>query len=310
MSQQAGHTPHGGHGGHGHGSGHGHGGHAHRHGDGGNGEPIDWTLQMDRLTAAARDDAEWYAEVADLLWRGEDRLVVDFACGGAGMARALRDRAEPHVRVVGVDRDAKMYEPIAAGLPGVAFATGSFEDDPKALREAIGGAPDLIWARHAVHHADNAQAAVDTLTAVLAPGGRLVLSEGGLTPRYLPYDLGIGEAGIEDGLWAVNHVRVTGFPHHVRMPHGWPVTLRRAGLRDVTARTVFTDRPAPLEGAHLDRALNVLARMVDWNREALAPEALAVWEQLLDPADEVWLGNREDLYHLEARTLHIGHKPR
>jgi hypothetical protein len=32
----------------------------------------------------------------------------------------------------------------------------------------------------------------------------------------------------------------------------------------------------------------------------------ASWDQLLDPADPAWLGHRDDLFSLTARTLYVG----
>ncbi|GIG64896.1 class I SAM-dependent methyltransferase [Phytomonospora endophytica] len=269
---------------------------------------IDWLAEADRLVRAAADDAAWYAEAALLLLRPDDKLAVDFACGGAGMATALAASSDA-LTVVGLDRDAAMYAAVADRLPGVAFATGSFEDDPEALREAVGGAPDLIWSRNAVHHADNGQDAVATLTAMLAPGGRLALAEGGLKPRFLPYDLGIGEPGLEDALHAAIHAEYRKVSHHVRMEYGWPVALRRAGLVDVTTVPILTDLPAPLAPTDRERVVRKLTLVLSHHRDHLDPVDRAAWDRLLDPADEAWIGGREDLHHLEVRTIHIGHKP-
>lgn len=285
-------------------------GHGHHHGHDHDEDKteIDWVAEADRLVRAAADDAAWYSQAATLLLRPQDKIAVDFACGGAGMATALA-AASGGLTVVGVDRDAAMYASVADRLPGVRFATGSFEDAPETLREAIGGAPDLLWARNAVHHADNGQDAVDALAAVLAPGGRLALAEGGLKPRFLPYDLGIGEPGLEDGLAAATHAAYRRVAHHVRMDYDWPVALRRAGLTGVTTLPVLTDLRAPLSEADRERVIRTLTRLVDYRREDLDAGDLAAWNRLLDPADEAWIGNREDLYHLEVRTIHIGHKP-
>lgn len=281
-----------------------HHGHGHDHGK----SEIDWLAEADRLVRAAADDAAWYAEASLLLLRPDDKLAVDFACGGAGMATALA-AASGALTVVGVDRDAAMYAAVADRLPGVRFATGSFEDDPEALCAAVGGAPDLIWARNAVHHADNGQDAVDTLAAMLAPGGRLALAEGGLRPRFLPYDVGIGEPGLEDGLAAAVHARYRKVSHHVRMDHDWPVALRRAGLVDVATVPILTDLPAPLAPADRERVVRKLTLALEHHRDDLEPVDREAWDRLLDPADTAWIGRREDLYHLEVRTIHIGHKP-
>ncbi|GLZ78723.1 hypothetical protein Afil01_35300 [Actinorhabdospora filicis] len=272
-------------------------------------QPIDWAAEAARLLESAQANADFYDEAAALVLTPDDTLVVDFACGGAGMAHAMRTASGPGTRVVAVDKEAGTFAEAAAHLPDVEFATGLFEDGAEKLLAAIGGPADLIWCAHSVHHAQDGQAAVDTLASLLKPGGRLVLVEGGLSPRYLPYDLGVGRPGLEEGLAVAKYRRMAGIDHHVRMRYGWPVALRHAGLTEVTSRTILTDKPAPLSEVDLARVLGTLIRQVDWNREFLPPEDVEVWDRLLNADDELWLGNRADVYNLDARTLHLGRRP-
>lgn len=272
-------------------------------------ETIDWAAESARLLESAQANADFYRDAAALVLGDEDALVVDFACGGAGMAQAMRVAAGPDTRVVAVDKEAGTFAEAAADLPGVEFVTGLFEDESQKLLEAIGGPADLIWCAHSVHHARDGQAAVDTLVSLLKPGGRLVLVEGGLSPRYLPYDLGVGRPGMEDGLAVARHQRMATIDHHVRMRYGWPVALRHAGLTEVTSKTLLTDKPAPLSEVDLAHVLGTLIRQVDWNREYLDPDEVVLWDRLLNPDDELWLGNRADVYNLDARTLHFGRRP-
>ena len=69
--------------------------------------------------------------------------------------------------------------------------------DLSAVRAAAGPGADLVWASGSVHHAGDQQRAVDTLAGLLAPGGRLALAEGGLPLRCLPWEVGVGEPGLE-----------------------------------------------------------------------------------------------------------------
>lgn len=272
-------------------------------------QPIDWAAESSRLLESAQANADFYKEAAALILTGEETLVVDFACGGAGMAHAMRVASGVGTRVVAVDREADAFAEAALNLPDVEFAAGLFEDSTERLLEAIGGPADLIWCAHSVHHADDGQAAVDTLASLLKPGGRLVLVEGGLSPRYLPYDLGVGRPGMEDGLAVAKYKRMSELDHHVRMRYGWPVALRHAGLTDVTSKSLLTDKPAPLSEVDLAHVLGTLIRQVGWNREHLPAEDVELWDRLLDPDDELWLGNRADVYNLDARTLHFGRRP-
>jgi hypothetical protein len=96
-------------------------------------------------------------------------------------------------------------------------------------------------------------------------------------------------------------------PGSTRMPYGWTEALRRAGLVGVTTRSMLMERPAPLADADRDRVIESLAHLVDRMRPTglLDTAEIAVWDRLLDPEDPAWLGNRNDLYVLEVRSVHV-----
>ncbi|GAA4899215.1 2-polyprenyl-3-methyl-5-hydroxy-6-metoxy-1,4-benzoquinol methylase [Stackebrandtia albiflava] len=276
-------------------------------------EGFDWAAEAAHLASGAHGDADFYRLMARELLRDGDRLAVDFGCGGAGMAVALHTEATRRdltTRIAGVDAHAEVFARAAQEHPAITFAVASFEDDATRIREQAGGAPDLIWARGALHHADDEQAALRTLAAVLAEDGVLAVAEGGTTVANLPAYLGVGEPGIQHRLAAAKHENYRRrMADASPMPYGWPIGLRNAGLVDIHTRNVLFDKPAPLEGADLDHVLRGLAKQVEWSEEFIEPADLAVWRRLLDPDDEVWLGHREDLFYLAAESVHIGRKP-
>ncbi|MGH8876068.1 MAG: class I SAM-dependent methyltransferase [Stackebrandtia sp.] len=272
-----------------------------------------WAAEADDLAKAANSDAEFYRLMAAELLRPGDELAVDFGCGGAGMGVALRDRTRQtgqDTKVAGLDAHAEVFATTQGDNPDIHFAVASFEDSPRRIRQAAGGAPDLIWARGALHHADDEQAALRVLAEVLASNGVIAIAEGGTTAAHMPNYLGIGTPGLDKRLTAAieEHVR-----HRMAnlkpMPYGWLTGLRHAGLVEVTTRNVLFDKPAPLEGADLDHVLGKLAKQVDWAQELLSAEDLAAWRRLLDPDDPAWLGLRDDLFYLAAQSVHIGRKP-
>jgi SAM-dependent methyltransferase len=275
---------------------------------------IDWSQEAAHLTAAATTDAGWNAMVAAAVVRPADRVAADIGCGGGGMAKALAEALPAGATVVAVDSDPDVLDEARRHTAGlVRCELASLDDGPDALRTAIGGPADLVWAAHSVHHAADQQAAVDALAALLAPGGRLVLAEGGLPSRHLPWDLGLGEPGLEVRFDAANDRWFGGMraelPGSVPMPYGWPVALRRAGLVEVTTRTLLVERPAPLSGDDRARVVDRLGRWVDRLRPTgfIGAADLATWDRLLDPDDPHWLGNRDDLTDLSARSIHVGH---
>jgi SAM-dependent methyltransferase len=278
---------------------------------------IDWAEHAEHLALAARTDAEWYAAVAAVLARPTDRLLADLGCGGAGMAAALAV-AVPEARVVAVDSDdevlaAAVDNLAAAGVRDrVHLATVDLAAEPAGLAAALGGRADLIWASAVVHHAGDQQGAVDALSRLLAPGGRLALAEGGLTARHLPWDVGVGDPGLELRLDAARDrwfaAMRAELPGSVRMPYGWPVALRRAGLGAVTSRSFLIERPPPLPAEGVARVADRLMHWVDrlLEHDLLGAADLAAWDRLLDPESPDWLGHRDDVFELSARTIYVG----
>ncbi|WUJ68006.1 class I SAM-dependent methyltransferase [Kribbella soli] len=296
---------------------------------------IDWAEEAGRLRASAEGEGDWNAAVARSLVRDGDKVVADIGCGGGGMAKALAE-ALPGATVVAVDADPDVLEQARQHTAGlVRCELASMDEGAEPLRRAIDASADLIWASASVHHAADQQAAVDALASLLAPGGRLALAEGGLPARYLPWDLGVGEPGLELRLDLAQDrwfkVVRESLPGSVPMPYGWTDALARAGLTDATTRSVLTETPAPLTPERLEALVQAfrtrIARMageghgsghshghghghVVADEEWLEPEDLAVWKQLLDADGPYYLGRRRDLAVLSVRSIHVGYAPR
>ena len=284
-----------------------------------NGQPdVDWAEQAAYLADAARTDADWYRSVAGRLVRATDRLLVDVGCGGGGMAVAL-GLAAPSAQIVAVDDEPAVLD-VAAGLfaeAGVDVRTVAADaaGEPGALAAAVGGPADLVWASAVVHHAPDQQATVDALAGLLAPRGRLALAEGGLPRRHLPWDLGIGRPGLESRLEQAQDrwfaTMRDSMPGAVRLPYGWPNALRNAGLAGVTTWTSLIERPPPLDPAGCERVAERIAHRVEWLRERgmLPIEDEGAWSRLLDRDGPDWLGRRDDVFVLDARSVHVGDAP-
>jgi len=300
---------------------------------------VDWSEAASRLAKAAGTDAGWYAAVAAELVTAHDRVAVDVGCGGAGMATALA-AAMAGGRVLAVDGDGDVLAAAEERLAGVGaldsvrragrgaeaeswakavaveFVLDDLGGDLATTRAGIAGAgADVVWAAEAVHHAGDQQRAVDRLAGLLAPGGRLALAEGGLPVRRLPWDVSLGEPGLEFRLDVAQNEWFTQMrrrlPGVVPMPYGWPAALRRAGLTDVRTRSWLFEAPTPLAPAEHDRIVHELEHRVDRLRPTgLLDRDLAAWDRLLDESDPAWLGHRDDLQRLTARSVHIGHLAR
>lgn len=269
---------------------------------------IEWSESRDRLSANAREDADWYALAAERLCRPTDELRLDLGCGGAGMALALANVPPDTARVVGLDGDVEVLDGARKVVAGtrVELSQCDLERGPAAVREVVEDQADLVWASAVVHHVADQQATVDGLATLLKPGGRLALAEGGLAARHLPWDVGVGEPGLEVRLQAAQdrwfrRMRAE-IPGQVPMPYGWTEALRRAGLSEVGTFTIL------VENDDLDHVLRGFESYVGRLRETdlLSTEDLAAWDELLDPESPHWLGHRNDVFSLAARSVHVG----
>ncbi|MET9310987.1 class I SAM-dependent methyltransferase [Kribbella sp. NPDC003505] len=302
---------------------------------------IDWAGEAGRLRASAEGETDWNAAVARSLVRDGDKVLADVGCGGGGMAKALAE-ALPGASVVAIDADPDVLEQAREHTAGlVRCELASMDEGAEPLRRAIAAPADLIWASASVHHAADQQAAVDALASLLAPGGRLALAEGGLPARYLPWDLGVGEPGLELRLDLAQDrwfkVMRDSLPGSVPMPYGWTEALTRAGLTGATTRSVLTETPAPLPPERLEGVVQAFRTRIERltgggnghgqghgqghghghghghvvsDEEWLTPDDVAVWRQLLDPDGPQYLGRRSDLAVLSVRSVHLGHAPR
>jgi len=262
----------------------------------------------------------WYTRTAARLTSPTDRLVVDIGCGQASMAIELARALPEAVRVIALDTDpdvltAATAKVEGAGLTGrITMIEHDLTDGVEAVRRQLAGA-DLIWASSALHHVGDQQRVVTELAGLLREGGRLALAEGGLAERHLPWDVGVGEPGLELRLDAAQdrwfaRMRAE-LPASVPMPYGWSAALRRAGLTQISTSSAFFEEPTPLAPTARDVVVSGLAQRVSKLTSGgfLDDSDQAAWSRLLDRNNPEWLGTREDLFSLTARTLYVGHRP-
>ncbi|MGH9192843.1 MAG: methyltransferase domain-containing protein [Acidimicrobiales bacterium] len=276
----------------------------------------EWWLT--NLETSARFDAPWVADAVAWLVETSDRpgasgppqRVLDVGCGAGGAACAFAAALGSGV-VTGFDRDPRLLaiarrRAADAGLAGQIFGWTCAGVDALPVET---GSADLVWASGVVHHLPDQQAAIGTLAALLRPGGRLALVEGGLPVRCLPFDIGLGRVGLESRLDEARSRWFADMRGELRgppWPYGWPEGLRRAGLIDVRARSFLAEVPPPLDDfgrqvaeRHLSSALSELG-------DRLAPDDRDTIGRLLDPDDTAYVGRRDDLMVTAVRTLNVG----
>lgn len=233
-----------------------------------------------------------FAEV--LAARGGGRVVLSDAVG------ELLDAAAARVREV------------AAGTSVVVDAV-QVDASSERLADLLPPA-DLVWASRVVHHLPDQQRAIDGLAQVLAPGGWLALGEGGLATKCLPWDLGIGEPGLGSRLTAARDRWFVGMRAGMAgvrsLPVGWNKALEAAGLTRVSSFSYVIDHPAPASEAVRQSVVDWLAWIFRVGEDHLSETDRETVTRLLDPADEAYVGARDDVFILGALTVYFGQKAR
>lgn len=241
--------------------------------------------------------------------------VLDAGCGAGGLVVHLARAVGTAGRVGAVDEDggavAATWDRVTrAGLTDrVDVAEGDILDPATAP-----GPYDLVVGRSVVHHFADVGAGVGMLAQRARSGGRIIVGEGGLPTRFLPYDLGIGEPGLSGRLEVANNRRFEaerrdlGDP--IPMEGGWRRILLSSGVTDVSAKTFLMELVPPLDD---DDMLFVYA-MLERNLEPptvdfVAEEDRETLRRLLKDQPSFVERLRHDLHFLGAATLWSGTVP-
>ncbi|MGW5615366.1 class I SAM-dependent methyltransferase [Streptomyces sp. NPDC003877] len=279
--------------------------HHHAHTD------IDWAEMGPVLEASAELFAPLYERALGWLAQEvtEPGLIVD-AGSGPGVVACLFAETFPGARIVAVDGSEPLLERARARAErqGVADRFGTIAGElPDALGE-LDYPADLLWAGRSLHHLGDQRAALAAFARRLAPGGTLALMEGGLPPRHLPRDFGLGRPGLQARIDAVEAEWFTrmrrDLPGHVAETEDWPALLAAAGLKPARTHTFLLDLPAPASDRARAHVIASLSRVRDRLTGALDAEDVATLDRLLDPDDPAGLRRRPDVFVLEAHTVH------
>jgi SAM-dependent methyltransferase len=286
-------------------------GHSHHHD---HGKDLDWNAMGEVIERRAEVFGPLYAQIIDAVRERtpDPGLIVDAGSGPGVISCALAD-AFPRAEVVAVDSAPALLERAErrardAGL-GARMRT-LLGELPEAFAEL--NQANVVWLGQSLHHVGDQQAALAAAARTLAPGGLLVLLEGGLPARCLPRDIGIGRPGLQSRLTAANEdwfaamrASLPGAKHEVE---DWPALLAAAGLTPAGARSFLLDLPAPVSPEVRDHLIATLEREREAVTEHLATDDLATLDRLLDPEDPAGLRHRPDVFLLAAQTVHFAVK--
>ncbi|MFE7358435.1 class I SAM-dependent methyltransferase [Streptomyces sp. NPDC057543] len=286
--------------------------HVHHHGT----TEFDWDVMGPLLEQNAELSRPQYEEaarwIAGLPTAPNVRRVLDIG-SGPGVISCLLAEVFPEAEVVAVDGTPALLERTRARAQrlGLGDRVRTQQAEIPESLDALGEA-DLIWVGNALHHMGDQRAVLAGFAALLRPGGTIALVEGGLPPRQLPRDIGIGRPGLEARLDAITadwfeDMRAS-LPGTKRETEDWSALFTAVGLDPQGTRSFLLDLPAPLSEPARDHVIAEFTRRREMFEEVLPAEDVAVLDRLLDPEDPAGLRQRPDVFLLMARTLHLGRR--
>lgn len=283
----------------------------HHHNHNHNHTDIDWAEMAPHLESQAELYAPLYERA--LAWLGkevtEPGLIVD-AGSGPGVVSCLFAEVFPGARVVAVDGSAPLLDRAQTRAERLGYGD-RFDTLAGELPDVLGELDypaDLLWAGRSLHHLGDQRTALTAFAERLAPGGTVALMEGGLSPRFLPRDIGIGRPGLQARLEAAeqewfNRMR-DDLPGSVAETEDWPALLAAAGLKHTRTRSFLLDLPAPASDRARAYVAASLSRLRDGLADALDADDRATLDRLLDADDEASVHRRPDVFVLAAHTVY------
>jgi SAM-dependent methyltransferase len=237
--------------------------------------------------------------------------ILGVGCGAGGVTRLLAEagRADSYITALDVESDfLAAAKKLLKDMPyAITYQAGSLDELPFAE-----GQFELIWCSRVVHHMRDQLAAVRELRRVLKPGGRLVLREDGLLMQLLPFDIGLGEPGLDERLnavraWEFAQLRPT-IPDSTEYPFGWTRLLRDADFTHVTARSFLFEALSPFNADLSEFLLRHWRRFLEdlEIRARLSPDDQNILVQLMDADSPYFLLGRNDLYFVKVSTVYVG----
>ena len=233
--------------------------------------------------------------------------VLDAGCGTGAVLQSLQDAVGADGMVVGIDLSAAHAQAArAAASPGTAVLQADL------LRACIAPATlDLIWSVNTLNHLHDPAAGLAALGALLRPGGRIALGQSALLPEmYFAWDSRL-ERLTHEAVRRYYQARYGIDERDLRSTRnilGW---MLRAGLRNVTVRTMVLERVRPLRNADQAYLLEAIFRGTfgERLRPYLPEEDYETLSRLCDPSHPAFALNRADFHFLQTFTLVVGEVP-
>ena len=231
--------------------------------------------------------------------------VLDAGCGAGETLGWLAAEVAPTGTIVGIDLAAAHIKAARAMTP---------EDCALVLQANLMDAPlarvsfDLVWSVNVINHLRSPLAGVDALVALLRPGGRIALGQSSLLQdMYFAWDARL-ERLVNEAVRQYYRDRYQLDERDLTAVRAIAGLLRKAGLRDVHARTFMIERMAPLRPE--DEAYLAEAIFRDtWGSRLQPYLSSSDYDELLrlcDPLHPDFALRRPDFHFLQSFTLVVG----
>jgi ubiquinone/menaquinone biosynthesis C-methylase UbiE len=233
--------------------------------------------------------------------------ILDLGAGSGTAAIALAQQFD-EAEVIAIDVSAEMLRRIRSK----ARELGLRDRVRTALADLDVGWPeidlvDLTWASMSLHHLTDVPRVLADLYAATRPGGLVAVAEFAEPIRFLPHEVGLGRAGLEERfLDAVHTERAHSGP---TLSADWSSPLATAGFTVFGERTFTIEITAPFPPGTAQYALSWLRRMRSGLADRLAPEDLETLTALIDGGGLESVVLRGDLRPRGSRTVTLARRP-
>jgi len=167
---------------------------------------------------------------------------------------------------------------------------------------------DLAWSVNVINHLRSPSAGVDALRTLLRPGGRIALGQSSLLPdMYFAWDSRL-ERLVNEAVRQYYRDRYRLDERDLADVRAIFGLLRKAGLKNVRARTFMIERVSPMRPADESYLVEAIFRDT-WSgrlQPYLSQSDRQALMRLCDPAHADFALRRDDFHFLQTFTLAIG----
>jgi len=233
--------------------------------------------------------------------------VLDAGCGTGAMLPWLHEAVQPGGTAIGIDLAfAHTRAARATNPPTIPIVLADLTAPP--LKKA---SLDLVWSVNTLHHLKEPSEGLRALSALVRPGGRIVIGQSSFLPDML--------FGWDSRLERLTHEAV-GMYYRERYAlteqelsgiRSLVGTLRSAALSNVSARTFVIERISPLAAADEEYLAEAIFRDT-WGerlRPYLSADDYERLRRVCDPQQPEFALHRPDFHFIQTFTLAVGQVP-